>query len=304
MIVFVLRRILLGILVLVTVSALVFLAGQAVADPAVGAAGDAATAKDIEARRVSLGLDQPQLVQYLNWATGTLSGSLGTSYRFDKPVAALMMDRLPITLSLGTLAMAISVSLATILLFISARRPEGAMDNFVVSVASIAQSVPTFWLGLLLILGFSVNLNWLPSSGSGSWQYFVLPSIALGIYGTPEMYRVGRASVLDQTHALYVRAARARGNTHGQTFRRHVLPNSLLPVIPLVAVQFGAFLGGSIVVETLFSLRGTGFLAWEAVMTSDLPVLQGVVLLVATFYTAFNILADLLSKFLDPRETP
>jgi len=175
------------------------------------------------------------------------------------------------------------------------------VDRFALLIAVIGQAMPSFWFGLTLILVFSVGLKWLPVAGNSSWQNFVLPAIALGYYATPAMMRLTRAGMLDVLGADYIRTARAKGLSPARVVFKHALRNALIPVVALAAVELGFMLGGSVVIESVFSLQGLGQLAWDAIARNDFPVVQAVVLFIAMFYIALTFVADVANAALDPR---
>ncbi|MGY2052358.1 ABC transporter permease [Methylobacterium sp. JK268] len=301
MLTFALRRILVAISVAVTVSVASFLLLHLSGDLATAIGGPEATAEQIAAIRRQYGLDQPLLTQFLAWGWRALHLDFGNSFYFRERVVDLVGARLPITLTLGVVALAVALFVAIPLGVLAAVRRDTWIDRAALAVSVLGQAMPSFWFGLTLIIVFSVNLRWLPVSGSSSWQHFVLPSVALGYYAMPAVMRLTRNGMLEVLASDYVRTARAKGLPPRKVLVRHALRNAVIPVIALSAVQFGFMLGGSIVIEAVFSLQGLGELAWESIARNDFPVVQAIVLILAMIYIALTLAADLLNALLDPR---
>ncbi|BBK44814.1 peptide ABC transporter permease [Allostella vacuolata] len=296
-----LKRLLLAALVVLTVSGITFIMTNAAIDPAKAIAGANATIEDIEALRRSFGFDRPLVIQYLDWLGNALTGNFGESYRLRTPVAELLLDRLPVTMTLGGCALLFALSLSIPLGVVAALKPNSPVDRLALSLSVLGQALPTFWFALMMIILFGIVLRWLPISGSGSWAHFVMPSIALGYYATPAFMRLTRAGMIEVLASDYIRTARAKGLRPATVLFKHALRNAVIPVVSLAAVQFGFMLGGSVVIETIFALHGVGFLAWESISRSDIPVVQAIVLLISLFYIFLTLLADLLNAYLDPR---
>lgn len=298
---FLLKRLGLAALVALTVSlisfSLLFLAG----DPAVALAGEAATEEDIEAIRTQYGFDRPIPVQYVAWLTGAFTGDFGNSYYFNTPVIDLISDRLPTTMQLGLAGITFALLLAVPLGVIAAIRPNSLIDRFALFISVVGQAMPTFWFSLILIVIFAVNMGWVPVSGSGTWQHFILPTIVLGYFATPGIMRLTRAGMLEVLRADYIRTARAKGLNPAKVLFKHALRNAAIPVVGLAAVQLGFMLGGSIVIESIFALNGAGLLAFESINRNDFPVVQALILLFSLIYVLLTLLADLLNAWLDPR---
>lgn len=296
-----LKRLLLAFLVVLTVSGITFVMTNAAIDPAKALAGANATAEDIEALRRSFGFDRPLLIQYLDWLGSALTGDFGESYRLRTPVAGLLLERLPVTMTLGAAALLFALLLSIPLGVVAALQPNSIVDRVALSLSVLGQALPTFWFALMMIILFGIILRWLPISGSDSWQHFVMPAIALGYYATPAFMRLTRAGMIEVLASDYIRTARAKGLRPGTVLFKHALRNAAIPVVSLAAVQFGFMLGGSVVIETIFALHGVGYLAWESISRSDIPVVQAIVLLISLFYIVLTLLADLLNAYLDPR---
>ena len=301
MLAFTLRRLVVAAAVALTVSVASFLLLHLSGDLATAIAGQGASAAQIAAVRAENGLDQPLAAQFLAWSWRALHGDFGNSFYFRERVVDLIASRLPITLLLGMLALGMALFVAIPLGVIAAVRRDSWVDRLALFVSVLGQAMPSFWFGLTLIMVFSVNLRWLPVSGNAGWRNFVLPSVALGYYAMPAVMRLTRNGMLDVLSSDYVRTARAKGLPPRKILLRHALRNAVIPVIALAAVQFGFMLGGSVVIEAVFSLQGLGQLAWESIARNDFPVVQAIVLVLAMIYIALTLAADLLNAALDPR---
>ncbi|AIB15767.1 ABC transporter permease (plasmid) [Azospirillum argentinense] len=296
-----LKRLLLAVLVAVTVSVGSFALLRAAGDPAVAMAGHSATASDIEFIRETYGFNRPLPVQYADWLVKALQGDFGESLYFRMPVSRMLADKLPTTMTLGGLALAFALCVGLPLGIIAAIRPNSWIDRTALLVSVTGQAMPTFWFALVLVVLFSITFPLLPPSGSGTWKHFVMPTVVLGYYATPAIMRLTRAGMLDVLASDYIRTARAKGLHPAVVLLKHALRNAVIPVVSLSAVQFGFMLGGSVVVETVFALHGTGQLAWESISRSDLPTVQAIVLVLSSFYVVLSLIADLLNAWLDPR---
>ncbi|MCR9073476.1 MAG: ABC transporter permease [Alphaproteobacteria bacterium] len=301
MLVYTAKRILLAILVSLTVSALVFSLLYLSGDPATALAGERASQADIMAIRAAYGFDQPVYVQYFKWLAGAVQGEFGESVYFRLPVIDLILERLPVTMTLGVCAMIFALALSIPLGVLAAMYPNSLIDRAALLLAVVGQAMPSFWFALMLIVLFAYWVPILPASGSDSWQHFVLPTIVLGYYATPAFMRLTRTGLLDVLSSDYVRTARAKGLRPAKVLFKHALRNAIIPVVSLAAVQFGFMLTGSIIIETVFALHGAGFLAWESISRSDFPTVQAVLLLFSWFYIILTFLADLLNAWLNPR---
>jgi peptide/nickel transport system permease protein len=301
MLAFTLRRLMVALAVAFTVSVASFLLLHLSGDLATAIAGPEATGPQIAQIRQDYGLDRPLLAQFLAWGWRALHLDFGNSFYFRESVIDLLAARLPITLYLGVIALAVALFVAIPLGVIAAVKRDTWIDRTALAVSVLGQAMPSFWFGLTLILIFSVNLRWLPVSGNAGWQNFVLPAIALGYYAMPAVMRLTRNGMLEVLASDYVRTARAKGLPPRKILVRHALRNAVIPVIALSAVQFGFMLGGSIVIEAVFSLQGLGQLAWESIARNDFPVVQAIVLVLAMIYIGLTLAADLLNAFLDPR---
>ena len=301
MLAFILKRLTTAVLVALTVSALTFSMTFLSGDPAISAAGEAATADDIERIRTFYGYDKPIPVQYLSWLGKAVRGDFGRSLYLNQPVSDEIFARLKITMILGLCALIFALSLAIPLGVLAAIRPNSWLDRFALTIAVVGQAMPSFWFALTLMLWFGINWGMLPVSGNDTWAHFVMPSIALGYFITPGVMRLTRAGMLEVLQSDYIRTARAKGASTLSVLFKHALRNAIIPVVSLAAVQFGFMLGGSIVIETIFAINGLGYLAWESIQRADLPMMQAIVLVLSVFYILLTFFADLLNAWLDPR---
>ncbi|WP_336268905.1 ABC transporter permease [Vreelandella arctica] len=298
---FVFKRTLIALSVALTISVLCFSLLQLSGDLALSIGGPEATAEQVEQIRVEYGLDRPVIQQFTTWLWGAVQLDFGRSYYYQSEVIDLVVERLPVTMTLGVLALAIALGVSIPLGVVAALKRGSWIDRMAMAIAVTGQAMPNFWFGLTLIILFAVKLQWFPAAGSDSWQGFVLPAVALGYYATPAMMRLTRSGMLEVLEADYIRTARAKGLRTGSVIFKHALRNAVIPVVALAAVELGFMLGGSVVIETVFSLRGLGQLAWNAISRNDYPVVQAIVLIIALFYIVLTLLADILNAVLDPR---
>jgi ABC-type dipeptide/oligopeptide/nickel transport system permease component len=296
------RRLALTIPVLLGVATLVFALIHLIpGDPAQAMLGETASEEDVQALRERLGLDQPLLQQYSGFLRGAVRGDLGRSLRTDEPVTQAILDRLPATLELAAAAMIVSIGVAIPLGIIAAVGRGTVVDHAATTLALTGISVPNFWLGPLLALIFAVELGWLPVSGRGTLGHLVLPAISLGAALAAILARMTRASLLEELREPYVQAARARGVSRVRAVLRHAFRNSLIPVVTLIGLQFGAVLTGAVITETIFAWPGIGRLLIQSIGFRDYPLVQGCILFIAVTYVGMNLLTDLVYGVLDPR---
>lgn len=301
MLTYLLRRATMAIVVMIVVSIICFILSNVASDPAVGIAGPQATDADLELIRKTYGFDRPLPVRYVEYIGNLLQGDFGTSYLARRPALEMIVERLPVTALLAVLSMLLALAIALPLGCAAALRPNTIIDRFAQTLAVAGQAIPNFWAGLLLIIVFGVQLRWLPISGSSTLAHFVLPAITLGTFAMPPLMRLIRAGMMDVLSSDYIRTARAMGIRPLPLTFKYALKNAVLPVISLAAVQLGFMLGGSIVVESIFALNGVGYLAWQSMSRSDMPVIQAIVLLISMVYIVLTLLADLLNGLMDPR---
>ena len=299
---FLARRVILTIPVLLGVATLVFsLIHLIPGDPAQAMLGEAASPQDIAELRQRLGLDRPLLEQYGAFLKGAVKGDLGTSLRTSQPVTTMIAERMPATFELALAAMAFAILVAMPLGIAAAVSRGAAVDHLAMTAALMGISIPNFWLGPLLAIVFAVELGWLPVSGRGTWAHLLLPAISLGAALAAILARMTRATLLEELREPYVQAARARGSSRLRAVVRHAFRNSLIPVVTLIGLQFGAVLTGAVITETIFAWPGIGRLLIQSIGFRDYPIVQGCILLIAITYVGVNLLTDLVYGVLDPR---
>lgn len=327
---YIIKRILMLIPVLIGVSIIVFLIIRVFSpDPAPIVLGEHATAQAIEAWRQANGLSDPIYLQYFHFITGALTGDLGMSYYTKAPVFDEIMSRFPATIELALVAITLASIFGILIGVISAVKKNSIFDNAGMFLALIGVSMPIFWLGILLIILFSGSLHLLPSSGRidpllqpasvtgfylidsliagdmeafvDALQHLVLPAVALAMYSMAIIARMTRSSMLDTLQQDYIRTARAKGISESKVIRKHAFRNGLIPIVTVIGLQLGSLLGGAVLTETVFSWPGIGAYTVACILKSDFPVVQGVVLLVATVFVLVNLLVDVIYAFLDPR---
>lgn len=302
MLAFVTRRLLLAIPTLFGVLVVVFLLLYiAPGDPVMEMIGERADAETIARLRAELRLDDPVPVQFAHYAGGVLTGDLGTSYITGRPIARDIVERFPKTLQLATAAMVLAAVLGITLGVLSARRPGSAFDRFAMAGAYLGISFPVYWVGLILILLFAVTLRWLPPSGFGRPEYLILPALALGTRSIAFLARMTRSAMLEVLGSDFVRTARAKGLRERAVVARHALRNALIPIITVLGLDFGYYLTGSILTETIFSWPGLGRYVVNAIARRDLPAIQGSVLFLSLVFVMVNLVTDLLYAKADPR---
>ena len=300
---FTMKRLVYLVLVLVGVSFLVFLLlYMTPGDPVRMMLGESATPEAQAELRLELGLDDPFLVQYGRYIKNiVVHQDLGTSYSTRRPVLDEIMTVFPNTVKLATAAIIIAVILGTFLGIVSAVKQNSLLDNAVMVLALIGTSAPIFWIGILMIILFSVNLGWLPPSGFGSFKQLIMPALALGMQSTAVVARMTRSSMLEVIRQDFVKTARAKGQKESVVIMKHVFRNALIPVITVVGLQFGTLLGGAMLTEVVFSIPGVGRLMIEAIKQRDFPIFQGSVLFVAACFSLVNLAVDRLYAGVDPK---
>lgn len=297
-----LRRLLQSALILLGVSFITFfLLFVLPADPVRQIAGRSATPQTVENIRQQLGLDRPFIVQYGRYLAGLVQGDLGRSYLQKTEVATLIASRLPATLLLMAGAITCELLLGVTMGVFAALFRGRAGDHTLMMASFVAVSAPQFVVSLLMLYVFAVRLEWFPIGGYGTFAHLVLPALTLGILGSGWYARMMRSSMIDVLRADYIRTARAKGLTRPRVVLRHALPNAILPVIAMIGIDIGVFMGGIVVVESVFGWPGIGQLAWQAIQRIDIPIIMGVTLVSACAIVAGNLLADLITPFMDPR---
>jgi ABC-type dipeptide/oligopeptide/nickel transport system permease component len=298
---FLVRRLLQSALVLLGVSVVVFLILHLTGDPAMLLLPPDATVEDVERFRGDMGFNDPVAVQYLRFLGGALRGDFGVSLRHSEPAMSLVVDRLPATFELAGAGLLIAVALAIPAGIVSAVKRNTAVDYVSTVVALLGQAMPTFWLGIMLILVFSVQLGWLPSSGRGDLAHLILPAITLGLFTTARITRLTRSGMLEVMGQDYIRTARAKGVGEPPVVWKHALRNASIPIVTIVGIELGTLLGGSVITETIFAWPGVGRLSVQAIFNRDYPVVQAAVFLLASTFVIVNLLVDVMYTYLDPR---
>jgi peptide/nickel transport system permease protein len=295
------RRILQIIPVLIIISFIVFCLVFVAGDPVALMLPEDASQEDIDALRTALGLDKPFLVQYGNYMMGLVQGDFGESFRYNQSALPLVLERLPATLELGLAAMVVAVLISIPLGIWSATKQNSPLDLLATGGAVLGKAMPNFWLGIMLILLFSVTLGWFPVSGRGSFSNLVLPAITLGTGIAAEMTRLVRSSMIEILSQDYVRTAKSKGLRDLFVIYKHAFRNALIPTITITALQTSTVVGGALITETVFSWPGLGQLLIQAVNTRDMAIVQASVFVIAFAVIIMNLLADVLYRILDPR---
>jgi len=299
---YILRRLALAVPTLVGVTVVVFALIRLVpGDPARLVLGLQASEEEVQRLRVQLGLDQPLPVQYARFLGRLVQGDLGRSVVTGEPVTREIAARLPATVQLAVASTLLATVAGMAAGVISATRQYSWVDYLVMTVALFGISLPVFWLGLMLMLLFSVHLRWLPAGGYGTPAHLVLPTITLAAFSVAIIARMTRSSLLEVLHQDYVRTAWAKGLGARAVVLRHALKNALIPVVTVIGLQFGGLLGGAILTETVFAWPGMGRLLVGAIVARDYPVVQGAVLVFAALFTLVNLAVDVLYAYVDPR---
>jgi ABC-type dipeptide/oligopeptide/nickel transport system permease component len=298
---YLLRRLWQSLLVIFGVSVVVFLILHLTGDPAALMLPPDATAEDIAKFRHDMGVDDPVAVQYVRFLKGAVRGDFGQSIRHGEPAMGLVVERLPATFELAGAGLVIALALAIPAGIVSAVRRNTSIDYISTVVALLGQAMPTFWLGIMLILVFSVRLNWLPSSGRGDVEHLILPAITLGLFTTARITRLTRSGMLEVLGQDYIRTARAKGMGEPPVVWKHALKNAAIPIVTIVGIELGTLLGGSVITETIFAWPGVGRLSVQAIFNRDYPVVQSAVFLLASTFVIVNFLVDVVYTYLDPR---
>ena len=301
MIVYIIQRVLQSIFVLLLVSLIAFLVLRLSGDPVTLLVEPNAPRELIEETRRELGLDQPLHIQYFRFVSDAARGDLGISIRYKSPNLPIALSRLPATIELSLVAMALALLIGLPAGIISAVKWHSRTDYAIRLVAFLAQGIPFFWLAMMLILVFSVRLEWLPTSGRGTWMNLVLPAFTLSLLPMARITRLLRSSLLSVLREDYITVARAKGLRQSTMVVRHALRNALLPVVTDIAILFGALLSGAIIVETIFAWPGIGRLAIDSIGSRDYPMVQTLVMLSASIFVTLNLLADISYAVIDPR---
>jgi peptide/nickel transport system permease protein len=299
---YLLRRLIQSALILLGVAFITFfLLFVLPADPVRQIAGRSATPETVQNIREQLGLDQPFLWQFWRYLTALLQGDMGRSYLQKSDVSLLIASRLPATLQLMAAAIAAELLIGLSMGIIAALWRDRFADQALMMVSFVTVSAPQFVVSLLMLYVFAVQLRWFPIGGYGTFAHLVLPALTLGILGSGWYARMMRSSMIDVLRTDYVRTARAKGLTRARVVLGHALPNAILPVIAMIGIDIGVFMGGIVVVESVFGWPGIGQLAWQAIQRLDIPIIMGVTLISACAIVLGNLIADMIAPFIDPR---
>ena len=299
---FALRRFGRLLLTVLLISTIIFFVIRVIpGDPALVIAGIDATQEDIQAIRVQLGTDRPLIIQYLSWLSDILRFDFGNSMISGQPVSELILERFPITLSLAVMGIVISILIAVPLGVLSAVKRWSFWDYFGMVFSQIGMAIPSFWLGIMLLLILAVKIKIFPLFGSGGIRHLILPALSLGIARAAVLLRLTRASMVEELSKEYVITARSKGLTERMVKFKHALKNALLPVITVAGIQLGYMLGGAIIIEQVFSLPGLGRLFLFGVYQRDFPLIQGGVIFVAMIFSLINFIVDLFYSVVNPK---
>lgn len=306
----IITRTLTSIPVLVMVALIAFFLLRLIpGDPAAAMAGSDATPEQVAAIREMLNLDRPLLEQLAAWGSAILRGDLGMSIAQSRPVLDVILERLPVTVSLGLYSLLLAIPLGILFGVIAALNRGSLVDAGVTTVALLGLSLPNFWIGLMGVLVFSVHLGWLPAMGyvspeSGIWPWIrsmTLPAVVIGVAQIGLLARITRSTILDILRLDYVRTARAKGLSEARVVVRHALRNALIPIVTVIGAMFGLLIGGAVVTEAVFAVPGIGRLVIQSIISRDYPVVQGILLLTAFSFVLINLLVDIIYTYLDPR---
>jgi len=296
-----LKRVVVGFICLIGVSLIIFVAVRLTGDPTELLLPEDATKEDFERLRAELGLDKPIPVQYFIFIREAAKGNFGRSVRWKRPAIELVLSRIPATLQLGALAFCLAVSFG-LLAGVTSAKLRGTPFDLVVRVAAMfGLSMPTFWLGIMLILVVAVQLRWLPTSGRGGFEHMILPALTMAGHAAASMSRLSRSSMLNVLGSDYIKMARVKGNPEWRILWKHGLKNAAIPVVTLAGIQLAAVIGHTVVVETVFAWPGIGKLIIDGIYSRDYAVVQAGICLVSAIYIAINIGVDLIYGLLDPQ---
>ena len=299
---YVIKRLVMLIPVLIGVTFLVyFIISLSPGDTAAMLAGEDADAATIEALRHELGLDQPVIVQYAKYMLNLLQGDMGNSYKTGRPVTNMIVSCFPNTAKLAFWSILVAVGIALPIGIISATKQYSMFDNVGMVVALIGVATPNFWLGLMMIILFSLNLGWLPSGGNKGWSSYIMPAITLGTGDAALITRMTRSSMLEVIRQDYIRTAKAKGVPNKKVINKHALKNALIPVVTVIGLQFGSLLGGAVLTETVFAWPGIGRSTVDSIKTKDTTQVLGNIVVLTITFSCVNLLVDILYAFIDPR---
>lgn len=298
---FIMRRILYSIVTLFILSLTIFMVVRLTGDPVTLMAEPGVRPEDLARLRTQWGLDRPWPVQYLSFVKNIFTGELGKSFNYRMPVSELYFQRLPNSLELGLAATLVSLLIGVPAGLISAVRVNSWWDNLGKGIALLGLSIPGFWMGLVLILVFSVGLEWLPTSGRGDWRHLIMPAVALGWYFAASMLRLTRSSMLEVLRSEYIKLARLKGLPEYAVVALHGFKNALIPVFTLAGINLVIMVNAAVIIEVIFAWPGIGRLLFEGIFQRDFPLVQGVVVLAGMMIVVVNLIIDILYAYIDPR---
>jgi peptide/nickel transport system permease protein len=298
---YILKRLFHSIFVLVGISLVVFIILHLTGDPAALLMPMDATPEQIAQFRKEMGFTDPVIVQYWRFFKGTLHGDFGNSFRHSQPALDLVLERMPATIQLTVAALVLALVIAVPVGIVSAIKRNSFLDHIGMTGALLGQSTPVFWLGIMLILIFSVTLQWFPSSGRGEIQHLVLPAVTLGMFSMARTARMMRSSMLEVLGQDYIKTAKAKGLAPSMVILKHALKNASIPVVTIIGMELGTLLGGAVITETIFAWPGVGRLAVQAIYNRDYPVVQAAVFILASIFVLVNLIVDIIYTYLDPR---
>jgi peptide/nickel transport system permease protein len=303
MVTFLVRRLFGAVLVLFGVAVTVFIILHLTGDPALVMLPPEASKADIATFRHEYGFDKPVIVQFVDFAVHAVRGDFGNSIRHGDPAMSEALGRLPATAELAFAALLLACIVAIPAGVIASAKRESPFDYIMRGVSLVGQAAPVYWLGIMLILIFGVQLGWLPIAGRGGWNHLILPMVTLGAFTMARLMRITRSSMLDVSRVDYVRTALAKGLTPVAVTLKHTLRNALIPIVTIVGLELGNLLSGAVITETIFSWPGIGRLGVQAIYDRDYPVVEAIVILTAAAFVGLNLLVDVLYAALDPRVT-
>lgn len=288
-------------LVLFIISLMIFVLVYIAGDPVALMLPAEATQEEVQQLRAALGFDQPFYIQFWNYMIDLVQGDFGESYKYGVAALTLVLERMPATFELATASMIIAVVIAVPLGIVSALKPNSIIDLIATGLSVFGKAIPNFWLGIMLILVFAVNLKIMPVSGTGSWKHIILPAITLGTAVSAQITRLVRSNMLEILQQDYIRTAKSKGQKKSVIIFKHAFRNSLVPVITITLLQLASLVGGALITEMIFAWPGVGQLIIQAVYDKDLPIIQAAVFVTAVIILFMNLLSDILYRFLDPR---
>lgn len=299
---FIINRFLSGILVVIGVSIFSFLLVHFTpGDPVKVMLGTNATPEQVERLTIHLGLDQPLLIQYSQYITNAIQGDFGSSLKTGRPVLVEIMDRFPETVKLALVGLIIATIIGIFFGVLAAKFKDSFIDKACTAFATLGVSIPSFWLGILLIMVFTVKLGWFPIAAGTGFRDLILPSMTLGVLSSTMIMRLTRNGMVEVLSSDYIKTAKAKGLEEYLIMFRHALRNVLIPIVTVIGLQLAALLGGTVIIEQVFNWPGLGSLAIGAIMSRDFPLIQGIVLFMGVVYVTINILVDILYSIIDPR---